>query len=177
MDNFHQGLDSRIQDRLDKIFPPPDNLDDLARLAVRLDRHMIQQIKRKNKSQHHSLGRNNNKHNPSSNNLTDNNNEHSNHVRCSYCKRVGHSEDNCYKHQNDIRRQQNSSIKASTISPEVNKNSNSGPVLSFILKEGSEIPLNCFIDTGAFSVSLIKRLLMIIKLHTMKTQKFPSSMK
>ena len=80
MDNFHQGLDSRLQDRLDNIFPPPDNLDDLARLAVRLDRHMIQQIKRKNKSQHHSLGRNNhNKHNPNNNNSNDNNNEHSNH--------------------------------------------------------------------------------------------------
>jgi len=49
VDNFYQGLDSRLQERIDNIFPPPETLDDLARLAVRLDRHMYQQLNRNQK--------------------------------------------------------------------------------------------------------------------------------
>lgn len=168
MDNFHQGLDPRLQERLDNIFPQPDNLDDLARLAVRLDRHMLQQINRRNRNQRTGQGQPNNRRNNDTNYSRENrhtnpsNNQARNNsptIRCSYCSRIGHTEDNCYRRQNDIRRQQNNnSTNASTISQNPVDKQKSGPMTTFTISPGKTgITLECLIDTGAFACFLDKK--------------------
>jgi len=180
MDNFHQGLDPRLQERLDNIFPPPDNLDDLARLAVRLDRHLLQQINRRNRKQGNNSTNNTNnsrQFNRNNNHQNRNNNPHGNTNRntptitnrCSYCSRVGHSEDNCFRRQSDIRRQkESSSTPAAAIS--ISKGSTdkilTGPLSSFtISNNNSELNIDCLIDTGAFASFLDKRIADVNRIH------------
>ena len=168
IDNFQQGLDPRLQEKLGNIFPPPDTLDDMARLAVRLDRHLLQQINRKNRN-----NRSNNRNNNNNGYISHNNRNHYRNTsttrnnqleRCSYCNRVGHSEDNCYRRQNDIRNQQNTnhSTSAATI-PRINTiertnvESPNEPVSTFTISDhGKTMNLDCLIDTGAFSCFLDK---------------------
>ena len=161
VDNFYQGLDSRLQERIDNIFPPPETLDDLARLAVRLDRHMYQQLNRNQKriKPHRTIPitlnppRNNNHVQERSNN----NNNNRNTERCSYCHRLGHTEDTCFRRQNDIRRQQNNSTNVSAIS-QVKNTQDICSVLSFCLStEMSTIYVPLLVDTGAYSCFLDKK--------------------
>jgi len=167
MDNFHQGLDPRLQERLDNIFPPPNNLDDLARLAVRLDRHILQQQNRGNRNQrsgNNNIGSNNRRNNNlirrNNNNSNTNNRDNQIHIRCSYCNRVGHSEDNCFRRQRDIRNQQNNHTNTTTataISQDSHNTTKTGPISSFMIFLGKEeVSVRCLVDTGAFACFLDK---------------------
>ena len=63
---------------------------------------------------------------------SNNNNNNRNTERCSYCHRLGHIEDTCFRRQNDIRRQQNNSTNVSAIS-QIKNTQDICSVLSFCL--------------------------------------------
>jgi len=159
MDTFYQGLDPRLQERLDNIFPQPNNLDDLARLTVRLDRHMLQQFNRRNRNTNNRNNNSNRRNQANRINRRSSNETRNNQIlRCSYCNRIGHTEDNCYHRQEDIRRQQgNVQNQASAISSNPINIRSTGPITSFLISTNNqEIPLKCLLDTGSFACFLNK---------------------
>lgn len=82
-------------------------------------------------------------------------------LRCFYCNRVGHTEDNCFCRQRDIRNQQNNNSNAtsgSAISQDPHDTVASGPKATFtITPRKEEITLQCLVDTGAFACFLDKK--------------------
>eukprot|EP00833_Pecoramyces_ruminatium_P015893 jgi/Orpsp1_1/1189925/evm.model.d7180000075497.1 len=155
INNLYNGLEPQLKERIDVVFPPPDNIDEYCRLIVRLDRHLAASMRssrdsrnRSNSSQH-SLNRNRS-HNRNNNDSNHNNNNNKSPVRCSACHRLGHSEDRCYRKHPELR---NSNNKVSTI---FRKSSNS-PVFQFDMKfNGYHEIISLLVDTGAFACFLDK---------------------